>query len=276
MARARKLESLDAYRRALKQGYGLGEKEDYRPWLTVNEAASRGTSAILRGWKIKREHHCLSQQEKYFFFLAEFSPNVVDIREQFPLLPLDLAMQLAHILQIKYPEIPGKKIPNVQSTDFLLTLQNPHDENRSFLAVSVKPAEDLSRPRVLEKLELERVWWQMLGVPFQLFVCTEALQRQALDIEWLTDSIRFEGLPDQADLNAAYSDIGVGIYPLQALVEGIQGTLGTPGDYALKILKCLIAQRYIEIDWSASILESKLVSVIGRREHGHELRAQHK
>jgi hypothetical protein len=95
MPRTRKLDSLDAYRDALRKGYGVGRGRDYLPWLTVRDVPTRGTAAIIRGCKTGRDHNCLSQQEKYFFFLAEFSPRVIDIREQFPLLSLDLISRLA-------------------------------------------------------------------------------------------------------------------------------------------------------------------------------------
>ena len=274
MARARKLDSLQAYRRALKQGYGLGSGINYAPWLTVHDVPTRGTAAIIRGIKAKRDHHCLSQQEKYFFYLAEFSPSVVDIREQFPLLPLDLMCQLAQTLRIKYPEVPCKKVPNVQSTDFLLTSQRPAGSQETYLAVSVKTAEELDRPRVLEKLELERVWWQLLGVPFQLFVCTEALKQQALDIEWLTQNIRFDGTPDASQLNAACAVIDDGTYPIGALVDLIKGELSIEGKEALKILKCLVVERFVKIDWSCSIRDTQQLTVTsggwGQISHGAE------
>jgi len=265
MARGRKLDSLEAYRNALKKGYGLGQGNNYMPWLTVRDVKTRGTAAILRGIKTKRDHHCLSQQEKYFFYLAEFSTSVVDIREQFPLLPLDMISQLAQTLRIKYPEVPGKKVPNVQSTDFLLTLRLHPGSAETYLAVSVKTTEELDRPRVLEKQELERVWWQLLGVPFQLFVCTEALKQQALDIEWLTQHIRFDGMPDVSQLNAACAVVDEGTYPVGALADLIKSALAIKGEEAVKILKCLIVERLIEIDWSHSIRDTQQLTVTSCR-----------
>ena len=88
MARGRKLEALADYQRALKKKFGLGEGHEYMPWLRVQDVNSRGNSAKIDGIKSNRTHHTLSEHETCFFYLAEFSDSVIDIREQFPLLPL--------------------------------------------------------------------------------------------------------------------------------------------------------------------------------------------
>jgi hypothetical protein len=103
MARGRKLEALNDYRRALKQKYGVGEGQDYKPWLRVQDVKSRGLSSKIQGIKVAREHHTLSQLETEFFYLAEFSDSVIDIREQFPLLPLNLSFKIAQTFEIEHP-----------------------------------------------------------------------------------------------------------------------------------------------------------------------------
>jgi len=69
----------------LKQGRGQGRGADYQPYLRVQDVPSQGLATRIRGWKTGREHHFLSLLECHYFFLLEWSPLIVDIREQFPL-----------------------------------------------------------------------------------------------------------------------------------------------------------------------------------------------
>ena len=68
MARGRKLETLNDYRRALKKQFGLGEGIDYKPWLRVQDVKSHGTRSEIPGRKVKRIHHLMSSIESEFFF----------------------------------------------------------------------------------------------------------------------------------------------------------------------------------------------------------------
>ena len=149
MARGRKLESLDDYKRALINNYGLGTLEEYKPWLRVQDVKSEGLSSKIQGLKIKREHHTLSQIETQFFYLAEFSDSVIDIREQF--LPLDLSSKIAKTIGIKHPRISPAKDLNVMTTDFLLT--RSLNGETWYEAFNIKPKAELKNIRVSEKIE---------------------------------------------------------------------------------------------------------------------------
>ncbi len=100
MARGRKLERFEDFQRALKNKYGLGSGSSYKPWLRVQDVPSQGNSAKIQGLKTGREHHLLSENETCFFYLSEFCNSVIDIREQFPLLPLDVTQKIAAALGV--------------------------------------------------------------------------------------------------------------------------------------------------------------------------------
>lgn len=89
MGRGRKLETFKDYSRALKGKYGLGEGKNYKPWLRVQDVKSKGIRSQIYGRKTQRIHHLLSSIESQLFYLNEFSDSVIDIREQFPLLPVN-------------------------------------------------------------------------------------------------------------------------------------------------------------------------------------------
>ncbi|MBU2223430.1 MAG: TnsA endonuclease N-terminal domain-containing protein, partial [Gammaproteobacteria bacterium] len=190
MPRFREIKTFLDFQRALKNKYGIGEGEDYKPWLRVQDVPSRGSSAKIKGIKINREHHTLSEGESAYLYLAEFRDSVVDIREQFPLIPLDLSIKIASFLGVTHPTIPDSKVLNVLTTDFLITC---FDKRKGvwYEAISVKSnAKDLSDKRTAEKLEIERVWWELLGIPFRVYVNTPENQTKSKNIQWFTAPVR--------------------------------------------------------------------------------------
>src|SRR5690625_7154411 len=110
----------------------------------------------------------LSEHESCFFYIAEFCDSVIDIREQFPLLPLDLSVKIAKTFGVDHPIVPGTKSPNVMTTDFVLTRSD--GVNTWYEAVSVKPAGKLTAKRAAEKLESERHGRQWRGDGVHLVV----------------------------------------------------------------------------------------------------------
>ncbi|ELS8101828.1 TPA: TnsA endonuclease N-terminal domain-containing protein, partial [Escherichia coli] len=93
MARGRRLKSYQDYENALGDGIGLGYGQSYQPWLRAQDVRSHGNRSIVFGLKTFRNHHFFSSVESNFFYLAEFNDLVIDIREQFPLIPLLLTHQ---------------------------------------------------------------------------------------------------------------------------------------------------------------------------------------
>ena len=116
MARAKREWTQAKFERYLKEGRGQGTGKDYVPWLKIQDFPSQGRSHRIPGWKTNRVHHLLSDLEKRTFYLFEWSDAVIDIREQYPLLDLDLAMRIADEMNIKYPEEPEHQAPYVLTT----------------------------------------------------------------------------------------------------------------------------------------------------------------
>ncbi|MGI1946775.1 TnsA endonuclease N-terminal domain-containing protein [Shewanella glacialipiscicola] len=137
MSRGRKLESFKDYQRALKNKYGIGQGSDYKPWFEIKDVKGHGTRSIIFGRKSQRSHHMMSSIESELFYLVEFFDNVVDIREQFPILPLNYTQKVASILGVKHPTHPKTKEPIIMTTDQLLTIDSM--QGISYHAISVKP-----------------------------------------------------------------------------------------------------------------------------------------
>jgi len=73
MGRRRNLNSVDDYQRALKNGYGLGEGENYLPWYRIQDLKSKPIDKTgkrrINGLKTNRQHHLMPLLESQFFTL---------------------------------------------------------------------------------------------------------------------------------------------------------------------------------------------------------------
>ncbi len=170
------------------QGRGTGTGADYQPWhqITRDDPGSRGRSHILN-WTFGRLHHLLSDQELVAFGFATMVPDLVDLREQFPLSPdphspdvADYRVGLVHLeapgtldvareLGFKHPVVRrnGARQDWVMTTDLVLTIESPKREV-GLLAVSVKHHDELGRSRTRELLAIERAYWREQGVHWLL------------------------------------------------------------------------------------------------------------
>lgn len=107
----------------LKQGRGMGQGANYNPWLHIQDVPSQGLASRIKGWKTGRVHHLLSELETSYFYVLDSSLPVLDIREQFPLLPLEETLTIAEQCGVAYPADPRTKEPVVMTTDFVVTVR---------------------------------------------------------------------------------------------------------------------------------------------------------
>lgn len=150
----------DAMKRRLAEGFGQGLGATYLPWHRTSDVPSNGTATTIWGWKHERFYHLLSRNERNYFYCLEWQDAVVEIREQFPLGPVERTVRIARMLGVRHPS--DSDGPYMQTTDFLLTVR---DGDRCFHAArAVKPEEELQERRVLEKLEIERRYWLEEGI----------------------------------------------------------------------------------------------------------------
>ena len=168
-------------------GRGTGTGGNYEPWhqVTRSDPGSRGRSHLIN-WRLGRLHHLLSDHELLIMGFATMVPGLTDIREQFPLsqeththelatyrsdalnkvVPGTLA--LAKQMGVRHPKLGAMTDVAwwVMTTDLLLTITGP--SGTKLVAVSIKYDNDLSSPRTLELLALERAYWFCQGVEWLL------------------------------------------------------------------------------------------------------------
>ncbi|CAI8986187.1 TnsA endonuclease [Pseudomonas sp. IT-P100] len=154
-------------------GDGQGVREEYIPWIKVRAFASRGTSHIVPGVKIHRAHHLLSNAEYHYHVILEHDRSIIDIREQFPLLSAAETHAIASSLNVRPPVYPGTSVPLVLTTDFLITQVDSAGKER-LVARSMKYAKEIEeaskteQDRLLEKLEIERLFWARRNIEWKL------------------------------------------------------------------------------------------------------------
>jgi hypothetical protein len=166
----------------ISEGCGQGTGADYKPVIQVRDFSSKGLSTQGKGWKTGRIHHFLSTLEFSYFYALEWSPVVTDIREQYPL-PIEETLEIAKQYNISHPINPDTQEPNVMTTDFVVTTrQNMGIVNQ---ARTVKSCHELQKPRVLEKLEIERRYWELRNISWGIVTEREIPAVLVENVKWL-------------------------------------------------------------------------------------------
>ncbi|MDP4537966.1 TnsA endonuclease N-terminal domain-containing protein [Alkalimonas collagenimarina] len=260
MGKTRNLETISDFQRALRQGYGLGSGKDYKPWLRIQDVKSKGKRSAIHGLKTDRTHHLLSSGEAELFYLVEFANSVVDIREQFPIFPLTYTQKVAELIGVEHPKHPVSKDPIIITTDVLLTKRSGNTQNTSFHAISVKLDSFLKDSRAVEKQDLERVCWELLGVPFSLYVSNEKSMTKSANITWATAPLRDGSCHFDSDqIITALNLISVGRFYLADLHEKFENN--QVADNCDDLVRFLIARRYISVDLDYRIPEQGIVDI---------------
>ncbi|WP_061532079.1 TnsA endonuclease N-terminal domain-containing protein [Collimonas arenae] len=173
--------TVEIVKRWIKAGYGQGQGSSYKPFMNVRDVPSIGASNMVTSRITGRNHHYLSRQEFKTHLLAEYSRSTLDIREQFALLPWDETQSIAKNLGIRHPHFPGTSTPTVLTTDLVLSFKRP--DGIELVAVSVKLTKHLT-PRNLEKLLIERVYWNRRGIRWVLATETNIPNVRARNLQF--------------------------------------------------------------------------------------------
>lgn len=236
--------------RRIAEGYGQGTGGSYRPWLLVHWVPSHGLSSRIQGWTTGRVHHLLSTLERLFFLWMDWEPRVVDIREQFPCLPLSDTVVVAERLGVRHPQVNGE--PVVMTSDFRLTLALPDGGTRDVI-VNVKPSGKLNK-RTLEKLELERHFWASRGLDRWLITEHEIPKNLPRNVELVhkfrnIGSIAPLSSSDVVSIREAVVQVcDSGSTSLASVVEEVANTLKLPRGAVMAAIKHLIASRSLCVD----------------------------
>lgn len=263
--RRRKLDETIIEKR-IKEGRGQGSGANYKPWLTIQDVPSLGLATRILGWKTGRVHHLLSKLELADFYTQDWAKRVVDIREQYPLLPLSETRAIAEACGIRYPTVPGTKQPVVFTTDFVITVANGLE--RIHQARTVKYADDLSSQRTLEKLEIERRYWQARNISWGIVTEREIPHVLVRNVELIHNHRDIShrvplGYDEIRDIAAVLTaEVLKGTGALRHIAIACDKRLGLELGTCLTIAYHLLATKQWEIDMNIPIHPGKQLAIL--------------
>lgn len=208
----------------------------------------------------------MSNLETSFFFVLDWSQSVLDIREQFPLLPLEETQEIAEQCGFVHPTDPKTQHPGVMTTDFLITLKQSDRETEH--AHAIKPAADLQSQRILEKLEIERRYWERRNIDWGIVTDQEIPKALVENLKWLRSCYQLEDLVplSQTDITRIESvltpQVIQGKTPLAKITNACDDQLGLSPGTSLSVVRYLIANRQWQVDMSQRIQPSKKLNLL--------------
>jgi hypothetical protein len=231
----------------LCEGRGQGNGADYKPWINIQDFPSLGMVSRVSGTTTGRIHHLMSNLELSLFYLLDWSEDVLDIREQYPLVDLAQAIEIAEKANISYPYDLKSGFPYVPTSDFYL------ETEQGTTVMSVKPSSELGKPRVREKLEIERRYWTMRGIEWSIVTENEINRTKASNIEWLSQAkdLTVFGLPEATqDACREYflESYRTACSTLAVLFKGVEKEFGLIAGMGLNIYKHLAYWKRIVFD----------------------------
>lgn len=235
------------YEQYIKAGRGQGEGSSYLPWVSVHDFSSLGTVSRIAGHKTNRVHHFLSRNELNYFFLLEWSDKVLDIREQFPLSDVELTADIAQKAGIEYPRDNISGFPYVLTCDFMITTTD------GLKARTVKCTSEFQNKRTLEKLEIERRYWESAGVDWKIVTEREIPKQKCRNIEWLYVSADIpEYLTNQQMREELLYQVNTAV-PIITVVKIFDEKHGLPLGSGLSLLKNMIWNKELACDMESHL-----------------------
>ena len=253
-------------KRLQRDGRGRGIGAEYKAWLGPADVPSLGRSHQVPGWKVGgRPVQLLSNLELWFFYRLEWDDAVVDYQEQKPL-NFEMTQLIAKQERIVHPRtrplvqsLPKNATaedrqlrPIIMTTDFYVIMSK---EKRAY---SIKPKDKLEGDgsvRVLEKLKLERLYWEAVGVQWELVTEDKLDLVLAKNVEFVHDCYH---LGRYASLSSDMT-YAVDAWMLPRLREGssiaqlagpCDTALGLPVGASLVLAKHMIARKKWPIDFT--------------------------
>ncbi|MBY7008391.1 heteromeric transposase endonuclease subunit TnsA [Clostridium botulinum] len=260
------------FEKLIKEGRGTGIGKEYIPWIRIQDVASLGRVTRVKGIKTGRQHELLSDMERNFFYMLEFSNDVIDIREQYPLLPIEDTMDIAMELGVIHPKDPKTNEPIVMTTDFLITKNNNGEYVE--IARTIKSKDDLLNKRILEKFEIERFYWKRKEMDWGIVTENEIDKIIAHNISFvqgykdITTIDCFENIDNFELKDLIYEFIRRVIEDrrsARAICCEFDDDMDLPKGSGLSIYKYLIISKIIEIDITKEIDVNQYIPIINVR-----------
>lgn len=250
-------------KRFLKEGRGSGYRENYKPWLTVQDIASQGRSTRTFSYTSDRVVHLLSDLQLCYFNLLEFDDLVIDIRENYPALDF-------HELNIPLDQALTKKLfnsktkaPHVFTVSFLVTRIDDNN-NPYYEARVVKTSSELEKKATIHRLELLRRYFEKKQIDFGIVTEKEINKQLARNIGWVLTAYDIQDYPDlMGDFSYLKNDMLIYLSDpsesFQRIFTRLEKTYQLEEGMGLILFKHLVATKQIKMDMNRKIDLSKQI-----------------
>src|SRR5258708_16815228 len=139
-----------------RKGRGEGSGDAYDPYYHIQDRSTRKSSERIPSPTGGRNIHVLGREETAAFYLYSWSPNEIDISEQFPL-KIEKTQEIAKDCRLHHPTRKG--VPRVIACTFRLHYLQKGREQIAFRTV----AKLSTIPSMLVELELQRQYFEQQG-----------------------------------------------------------------------------------------------------------------
>ena len=228
--------------------------------MKVQDFSSKGNSTRFKGIKTNRQHEFLSNFERDYFLLLEWQDSVYDIREQFPL-NREETIKIAEEKGINHSIDKETDTFIPMTTDFFITVK----ENNKFqyFARTVKPKTELGDPRVIEKFEIEREYWERKGISWGIVTENEIDRAFSKNINWVHKSYYLNDREDEryADIFLEVLNSSSDEENLQNICDQFDENYNLEVGSAITYLKHLIARKLITLKMDEKVIVVARLSI---------------
>ena len=263
MSKRTRIDGTRTIERRLAEGRGQGRGAAYKPWIEIHDLASRGQANRVKSVLHGRTCHLHSQLETDWFYAFHALPRLKDLREQFPLLELDETLGIADQLGTKHPTDPKSQEACVVTSDFLLTVRDGLRETD--MAFAIKMSADLGSERVLEKLEIERVYWSARNIDWRILTEKELPRALVKNMRWLHPYMDLpEATPEQVlrIRTVMEPEINKGSASLVEIATACDDRLGLVPGAGLSVARHLIGTGTWPVDLAVEIDPRKPIQLL--------------
>jgi hypothetical protein len=252
----------------ITRGDGQGEGEDYRPFFKVRDVPSKGRSRMVLGLKTGRVHHLLSDIEYGGLLLGEDDPDVVDMKEQFALLPWEETQDIARELGIRYPTYPGTRTPIVMTLDQVFTSIRAGGKRKGAISFKTSSAVDLDNAktdtekakvrRVLEKLMIEKTICERHDLSWRLVTEQDLPLIRIKNLDLLRTSMVATELdwldPKMTEFVNFFKEYWVEGKALLDILQDVSDRLGIKVEHAFTLFGRAVWLRFIPVDIDTEVI----------------------
>ena len=182
---------IDKHLNELSKGHYVGQVQVWNsPKITRRH--------FFRGIKSGRNHHFLSDGEKRLGLVREALPETVNFFEQYPLWDIDRCIRISVEMGIKYP-VDKDGEAYILSTDLFCLELDFKTKQVNKMARTYKPVASFltetnqanSVTRTLQKLELERRYYEEVHIPFVIETDLNISKVYADNLVWARKSAEY-------------------------------------------------------------------------------------